>query len=238
MTPPEVPNPPPVGPRPIPLAMVSIVSLATAAGLGGLQFIAPGKAGDVPSIFGTVSSWISAGGIMGILSLLVWFLLGKGKLHIEAMTAQHADDADVRDTYGEIVAGLREERVNQAAEHQRQLVEVEARYSRNIAIAETHYQEALKIAEDRHSSALTAAETRHAECERQREELANKVRCLEKKVAGMEDQLRSQASNRVLALESRGEQPSEAVADSARRVKDIVANRGDRTGGGDTDAES
>lgn len=228
---PQAPSPPPLGPRPTPLAVVSIVSLATAAGLGGLQFIAPGKAGEVPGIFGTVSSWISAGGIMGILSLLVWFLLGKGKLNVEAMAERHADEADVRDTYAEIVAGLREEREKQAAEHQRQLADVEARYSRNIAVAETHYQEALKIAEERHSNALAAAEQRHAECERQREQLTGKVRSLEQKVAGMEDQLRTQASDRVLALEGSGERPSGLVADSARRVKDIVANRTKDDGG-------
>jgi hypothetical protein len=238
MTTPEVPNPPPVGPRPTPLALVSIVSLVTAAGLGGLQLVAPGKAGDVPSIFGTVSSWISAGGIMGILSLLVWFLLGKSKLHVEAMTAKHADSADVRDTYAEIVAGLRQERADQANQHQQQLADVETRYSRNVAIAERHYQDALKTAEERHALALKAAENRHAECERKCEELVGKVRCLEQKVRGMEDQLRSQASDRVLVLESSGEQPSEAVADSARRVKDIVANRDGQAGGGDTDAES
>lgn len=227
-------TPPPVGPRPTPLAVASIVSLLTAVGLGGLNLLAPGKASDVPGIFGTVSSWISAGGIMGILSLLVWLQLGTRKIKVEQQLADNADAADVRDTYAEMVEGLRRERTEQAEAHRRELADIEARYSRNIAIAESHYQQALKTAEDRHQAALAAAEQRHESCEAERQKLAGKVRCLEQKVQGLEDQLRTQASDRVIALESRGEEPSELVADAARRVKKIVEDKGGNGGGGDS----
>lgn len=220
--------------RPAPLAIASFVSVATALGLGAFQLIDPAQAKNIPTAFGTVAGWISAGGIMGILSLLVWWQLGNRKIKVEevgvnvaAIAASDkihaAEREDIRDHYAAEVTSLRTRIDEQAERHATRVADLEARYLANVAEVEKRY-----------AGALSAAEERHRECEKQRDDLGIEVRKLRDDIAGLERKLLTQSSDRVLAIGMPGQpEPSPAVKDAARRVRRIARERGgtDKPGG-------
>jgi hypothetical protein len=213
-------TPPPVGARPTPLAVASIASFVTAAGLGGIQLFAPDIAEQVPDALGTVSSWISAGGIVGILSLMIWWQLGNRKIRVDQERVdverdqQHnVDKADIRDHYALEVGALRDRIDAQAARHATTVAQLEARYQSNVSAVE-----------DRYEKALASAEKRHEDCEAAREELAGKVRKLEDDIAGLNRQLLANSADRVIVMEERGVPTSSLGSGAARRVKDQLDN--------------
>lgn len=85
--------------------------------------------------------------------------------------------------------------------------EVEAMRAQLMAM-EKHYREM-----------LAQSDRRHEECEEARREMRDEL-------AGLRDQLRLQAANRVIAMEESGTKPSEHVVAAAHRVKRIVEEGG------------
>lgn len=230
-TPDDVPTPPPLppGPRATPLTVVSFISLATAGGIGGMQLVGEGH--RVPAILGTVSSWISAGGIMGILALLVWLQLGNRKIGVDERVAMNADKADVRDHYAEEVTTLRA-RFDEASErHSSVVTELEARHTNSVLEIEGKYRRLLHETEEHYQGLLRETEEAHEICKRDRDALREEIGQLRDEIRGLRDQIRTQATDRVLRL---GETipPSPAVTGAAKRVRKIV-RRGERARGAD-----
>jgi hypothetical protein len=233
-TPEQTPDPPPVGPKPVPLTIVSIASLGTAVGLGTLQFAAPEIAKGIPSVFGTISSWISAGGIMGILALLVWYLLGNRKIGVEERLARNAeratdnaDRADVRDHYAEEVATLRERFDQASVRHTQTITEMEARHANAVVEIEGKYRRLLHETEQHYKALLKETEDAHEECKRDRDSLRQEVGKMRDEIRGLTNQIRSQAADRVIALGAPGAAPpSTNVRRAAKRVKRIARDRG------------
>lgn len=227
MTTPANPDPrPPV--RPVPIAAVALACLGTAGGIGGLQLAGMGS--RVPAIFGTVSSWISAGGIVSILALLVWAQLGNRKIGVDERKAMNADKADVRDHYAEEVTTLRV-RFDEASErHTAVVTELEARHANSILEIEGKYRRLLHETEEHYKLLLRETEEAHEVCKRDRDALREELGQLREEIRGLRDQIRTQATDRVLALSRPGgPPPSDEVVGSAHRVRRI----GRRTRGAD-----
>lgn len=186
----------------------------TAAGLGALQLA--GKADKVPAVLGSVSSWVTAGGVTGILALLIWLQLGNRKLNLEERSAENADKADIRDHYAEEVSTLRERFDAASARHSKVVAEIESKYRKLLQETEEHYK-----------SLLSDSEQAHEVCKKDRDALREEVNQLRDEVRGLRDQIRTQASDRVLALgDPAAPRPSEDVMESAKRVKRHVLRRG------------
>ncbi len=66
---------------------------------------------------------------------------------------------------------------------------------------------------------------RHEECEKAKRQLRRELDLMHDEIRGLRDQIRTQASDRVIALERSGAEPSDHVADSAYRVKRIVEGK-------------
>lgn len=221
-----------------PLAAFSVLSIMTAAGLAGFQLIDPAQAEQAPGALGTVPGWITSGGIMGILGLLIYWQLGNRKISVDSDVQQNVDKADIRDHYADEVAALRK-RLDEAG--QRNVLaqtQIEERYKTLLTVAETRYRTATAEIEEHYKGALKAAEQRHDECVADRDALRNEVRALYDEVAGLRRQITTQATDRVLALGQAGaEPPSEHVLGAAERMKDRLDN-GTPPEGGDSAEES
>lgn len=218
MTTPDLPpaTPPPVGPRPRPLAVVSIASLLTAVLLGVFQVLSPGKAGQLPSVLGTVAGWVSAGGIMGILSLLVWQQLGNRTIAVEESKVDNADKADIRDHYANEVAQLRAGVIASSSRHRDEMGAAEARHKVSIAEVEGRYKSLLTETEARYRTALLETEKAHEACKAE-------VQGLREELRGIRDQFRADARGRIVTFGKPGTAPSEAVVDAAERVNELNA---------------
>lgn len=85
----------------------------------------------------------------------------------------------------------------------------------------THFGEELK----RLAESAKESDRRHNECEAAKSELRRELDKMHEEIIGLRAQIRSQAVDRVLLLEERCAQPSPAVADAARRVKNITEGK-------------
>lgn len=206
--------------RAAPVVAISAASLITAAVLGGLQVINPETTNAVPDVLGTVPGWITSGGIMGILGLLIWWQMGNRKIGVDQQVQFNVDKADIRDHYAEEVSALRARIDTQAANHATRVTDLETRYQRNIGEVEERFARALRDAEER-----------HADCMRDKDGQHDEINNLKDQVAGLRRQIGLQATDRVLELGNR-DAPSEDVLASAYRVKDIHEGRS-KAGGAD-----
>lgn len=109
----------------------------------------------MPDLLGTVPQWITAGGIIGFLGLIVKWRLGERSL-------SNAEQADIRDHYADELASLRKQIIDMGEHHLGRERELD----------------------DRWRKLLTDSEDRHSECVRQREELAARVREIEDRQIG------------------------------------------------------
>lgn len=217
---PSQPGPeiPPAKSRAGPIIIISAASIATGLGLGIAQLFDPAASANLPDILGTVPSWLTGGGVLGILGLLIWWQLGLRKIDVEQIGIDNQDRADIRDHYAAEVAALRQRIDAQAQNHATRVADLERRYQENVSEAEARWRKAVRDVEERHEK-----------CERELSLQAEKVRKLEKDYAGLERQILTQASDRVLALGAPGRpQPSDDVLAAAKRVKKIVSRRGKR----------
>lgn len=214
-----------------PIAAVSIASIATALGLGALQLLDPVKAGSLPEALGTVPGWITSGGIMGILGLLIYWQLGNKKIGVDSTLAVNVDRADIRDHYAGEVASLRNRIDEQAQRHGTNVAAVEERYKGLLEDAERRYKRAVAEVEEHYRKALDAAEQRHEDCLADRDKLRDVVNELKDEVAGLRRQFATASSDQVISLGRTGmPAPSTAVLESAYRVKDIHQGEGGDSG--------
>ena len=157
---------------------------------------------------GTIPGWITAGGMVALLTVVVRRELGLKKIaveaeqvHVNARQVENEDDADIRKHW--------------AGEVQR-------------------LQDALAAQDGRHNDALMALETRHARemqhnadrqerCEQERERLALRVTEIENELKGVMAQVRMAGAEQMVLLAASGEELPPHAVEAARR---IVANHG------------
>lgn len=87
---------------------------------------------DVPALVGTVPGWISAGGIVGLLTLLVRFVLGNKKLDNDAAEQIRVHyDAQIK---------LLWDQLNQTREDSdRRIIAIREEYERQIKVIRTEH---------------------------------------------------------------------------------------------------
>ena len=88
----------------------------------------------------------------------------------------------------------------------------------DIADIRDHYAAEVK----RYAEEVQRVTARQLECEERERSLRHRITELEDAIRGLKDQLRTQSADRVIALEERGDRPSEAVLRAAHSVKRIT----------------
>lgn len=168
----------------------------------------------LPQILGTIPGWITAGGVVTILGIVLKHHLGLRRLKIEADQVEvtgrgirNADEADIRDHYAEEVRQLRERLDRQAERHRLTITDVEDR-ARQI----------VSDIEERSRKAIEESDRRHEECEQARREMRREVDDLREEIRGLRAIL-AQRSESVIRLFPN---VSPEIEDAAARAADAV----------------
>lgn len=199
-----------------------VASLAAAIGLGAYNVLEPQMGPDAPTgIFGSVANWVTGGGIMGILGLLVYYLLGSRKVGVEETSERNKDRADIRDHYAAEVSAMRAALEKQAADHSKALAETAAAHVLAMTEIESRYKKLLRETEEHYRKAVVAAEERHDACVKDRDKLGDEVNALKDEVAGLRRQIGMHSVDRVTELRSAGG-VSDDVAEASDRVRTIL----------------
>lgn len=152
--------------------------------------------GQLPDFLGSLPAWITAGGMVTLVGVVLTHLRGLRKLKIEArqvdinaVQVDKTDGADIRDHYAEEVRQLREQLNGQG---------------------------------ERHRLAQEASDRRHEECVREREILRDQVRALKDLVSGLRRIITQASASRAIRIagEEPGEIPEDILA-AAERVEEL-----------------
>jgi hypothetical protein len=168
----------------------------------------------LPPWAGSLPNWITASGVVALLTVYVKRELGLRRLdiqadrvQIEAKKVRNADEADIRDHYADEVQQLRDAIERQSKRHNDALTAQEERHNT-----------AMIAQEERFNRILAATEERQVRCEQERERLADRVTKLQQELTGVMDKVRMNSADQVVLLADSGEPvPPHALA-AAKRI--------------------
>jgi hypothetical protein len=155
----------------------------------------------------TLAGWFTAIGSMGSLATLMTLLLrwdlGRGKLSIERQKQHDTDEADIRDHYADEVRQLRDRLDAQSGRFKKDLQELEDRYKRLL-----------------HDS-----ERRHDQCQEDRDQLKERVENMSDEIRGLVRLIAQNSANAVIRM---GDDVPDDIKNAAERVELILKDKGKR----------
>jgi chromosome segregation ATPase len=153
--------------------------------------------GDVGPFLEMVRPWVAPSALLGILGLLLANQVANRRVKNQEQLTANADEVNIRDHYAKEVAQLRAALANRAANHRDELA---------------HYRKLAKEAEERHE-----------ECQRQRDEMREKMNALRDLVAGLQRTIIANAATTAQALGDSDAGPlvSDDVKAAAARVEEL-----------------
>lgn len=160
---------------------------------------------DVGRFLESVRPWLTFGGVVGIIAILAKLYIGKRG----ADTAEKKVDAEVaaelRDDYAKEVAALRDERRRDNDSHRKEI-------------------ESLK---DSHRKDMQDMERRNLECDKDRDQLRDKVDALRDYADGLYRVILQNSAAGVIAL---GDFPSDEIRRAAEKVDSLFKPKGKDNG--------
>lgn len=167
-----------------------------------------------PEILGTIPGWITSGGILTLIGILLRNQVQNRRLGIDKLAAEAVADVSVGGLLATEVKELRDRLDKQSTKFEAALDAVKKQHA-----------DAMDEQDRRHRDAMDASERRHEECLKDREGLRGEVSILRDEINGMVRVITQASIDRVVML---GDVVPNDIKDAAARAQQLITKEVER----------